>query len=256
MPDSRVDESLRVVTELRRSTDRLNRLLELASKGRYLAIAPMLKKDPGIVTNFIQEARVAAAIDADQLLTVLQEAIDESKLRFQHDFEEACKQRGWEVGGQWPTYILGGILSVRVDLRTQRITIGARSLPSLDIDSAISAIGRMMELLIDRPFESGPFLDDLLRAYHDVVEKLHLGPAQFAPILEIYKRVSPASGEYSPEAFGIDLSKLLRDPQDSRRIELSAARGSRGAIFVPLPIRGGFISGIKPAVDRATTANG
>src|SRR5438034_11203534 len=129
MPDSPVDESLRLITELRRSADRLNRLLELASKGRYLAVAPLLKKDPGIVTTFIEEARLAAAIDADQLLTVLHEAIDESKLRFQLDFEAACRQRGWEVGGQWPTYILGGILSVRVDLRTQRIAIGDRSLP-------------------------------------------------------------------------------------------------------------------------------
>lgn len=244
------------MTALRRSSDRLMKLLELASKGRYLAIAPLLKRDPGIVTNFVKEAQMAAGINSDQLLTVLQEAIDESKLRFQLDFEAACTRRGWDVGGQWPTYILGGVLSVRIDLRAQRITIGARSLPSLDIDSAISAIGRMMAHLVDRPFDAGPFFDSLLHAYLDVAEALHLGPGQFAPINEIHKRMSSASAEYSAEAFGIDLSKLLRDPQESRRIDLSPARGSRGAIFVPLAAGGGFVSGMKPAIERAMTTNG
>jgi hypothetical protein len=77
------------------------------------------------------------------------------------------------------------------------------------------------------------------------VRALNLEPGQFAPINEIHKRVSQAK-EYSAEAFGIDLSKLIRDSPDSRRIELSPARGPRGAIFVPLPIGGGFVSGIKP----------
>jgi hypothetical protein len=112
-----------------------------------------------------------------------------------------------------------------------------------------------MALLVDRPFESRSFLEALLRAYAEAVGALHLEPTQFAPINEIHKRVSQAK-EYSAEAFGIDLSKLIRDPPDSRRIELSPARGSRGAIFVPLPTGGGFVSGMKPASARAMTTNG
>ncbi len=255
MPDSTLDESLRAMTELHRSGDRLIKLLELANKGRYLAVAPLLKRDSTVITNLVEAAGRVASIDADQLMTLLQEGIDESKLRFQLDFETALAQRGWKADGQWPTYVLGGTIPVRVDLRTQRITIGTRSLPSLDIDSAIGAIARILALLLDRPFEARSFLETIFSAYSDAVRALNLEPGQFAPINEIHKRVSQAK-EYSAEAFGIDISKLIRDPPDSRRIELSPARGPRGAIFVPLPIGGGFVSGMKPGSSVHMTANG
>jgi hypothetical protein len=145
MPDSTPDKSLRAMTALHRSGDRLIKLLELASKGRYLAVAPLLKRDPTVFTRLVEAAGKVASIDPDQLVILLQEGIDESKLRFQLDFETALAQRGWKADGQWPTYVLGGSIPVRVDLRTQRITIGTRSLPSLDIDSAV-------------PSRRGPFL--------------------------------------------------------------------------------------------------
>src|SRR5260370_33102982 len=100
MPDSKVDESLRAMTALRRSADHLSKLLELASKGRYLAIAPFLKRDPTVVTNLVEAAGSVARIDADQLLTFLQEGIDESKLRLQLDFETAADQRGRAPDGR------------------------------------------------------------------------------------------------------------------------------------------------------------
>jgi hypothetical protein len=243
------------MTALQRSGDRLIKLLELASKGKYLAVAPLLKKDPSVITSLVEAAGRVATVDTDQLMILLREGIDESKLRFQIDFETALAQRGWKADGQWPTYVLGGTIPVRVDLRTQRITIGTRSLRSLDIDSAVGAIARTMALLIDRPFEARSFLEVLFTAYVDAVRALHLEPGQFAPINEIHKRVSQAK-EYSAEAFGIDLSKLIREPPDSRRIELSPARGPRGAIFVPLPIGGGFVSGMKPGSSVQMNANG
>jgi hypothetical protein len=255
MADSTLDGSLRAMTALHRSGDRLVRLLELASKGRYLAVAPLLKRDPTVFADVVEAAGKVASIDPDQLVKLVQERIDESKLRFQLDFETALAQRGWKADGQWPTYVLGGTIPVRVDLRTQRITIGTRSLPTLDIDSAIGAIARVLVLLLDRPFEARSFLEAIFSAYGDAVRVLNLEPGQFAPINEIHKRVSQAK-EYSAEAFGIDLSKLIRDPPDSRRIELSPARGPRGAIFVPLPIGGGFVSGIKPGSSVHVTANG
>ena len=67
MPDSTVDESLRAMTALRRSADHLSKLLELASKGRYLAIAPFLKRDPTVVTSLVEAAGSVARIDAEMI---------------------------------------------------------------------------------------------------------------------------------------------------------------------------------------------
>lgn len=226
----------------RQAIDKVRKVVEQASQGKALLVAPNLAKISEQIGSLNRATAHLGAVEPGAIESALQDAVAEARLRVERDFEEAVRSRGWALGGQWPNYTVEHLVRVRFDTNQQSTLVGSTPFRSLHLEGPMNYLGGLVEVVRTRRFDAADFVPALNVAYRAAIETKHRKTGDMVPIFDVYKRMQRGRA-YGPELFGIDLSHAIQSAEDSP-IRLSPARSPRGAIYVPDSRGGTFVSGL------------
>ena len=248
-PNTALNLAVEELRHLKRLLSRALAVLNSGMGGKVFGLGPEAQTGRRELRRLGEELqRVAAAEIIEHAEEAFAHIVSDAKLRYKENLELALRAEGIQFSGEWPSYLLNNVLSLRVDLADEVVSIGKKHLRSLDLARALLAIRRSLKDLLSRPFNPSEFSELVTRAYNDATASRELRPEDYVQIKSVFHAVKRRYGlRYSVEQFAVDLYRLLEaiaEEQVSIELDLSPARSPATGILIPGPNRG-HISGIR-----------
>jgi hypothetical protein len=222
--------------------------------------------DAAAQANAFRETRTAIESLAglsERLAGEVNRAVDQSERQFlelEVDLRNVCRQKGWRVDGQWPTFYIERGVAVTVDTQKRVVSVAQQRLRVCTAGAIAAALEPLVQGLIPRKFDAERFVAHLAKAYDDV-----RGNASQVPIFAVYRAfvIASQSSQFwrdarsdafvgvSVSAFRSRVSAALESgatrSADGRELRLLPALNPNDGLFLyqPAEARFGFVGRIE-----------
>jgi len=156
--------------------------------------------------------------------------------RYGSELRRVCKQQGYEVEGEFPTFTVDGLIRVNLNKERNIASINNKKTPSLSLPIVTERIARERKRLWERQFDPRAFLRKLHLAYPNVCQKKVVSLGEYVNIRDIHEALRATDTKYTLELFAADLSRLIESGQlrdtDGNGLELAPVRDPRQAVYI------------------------
>ena len=243
-----IDSLITQIKHLKATAARLQSVLEKTRAGKTFAAGDELRKYPNLFDQVVSAiGELTAADNLGIAERLVREAVDSAKLTYRETLEEALRDATISFSGQWPAYWLADVLRLHIDFAGEHITVGQRSLHSLEPARVVVIARAELKRLMGRPFDATAFLNLVADAYRGLIDENLQAAGEYANIADVLKAIQGVQGRtYSAPLFAVDLYRLKQTTasQEGARLELSPARSPASGLFIPGPA-GGYVSALR-----------
>lgn len=250
-------KSLRIKLEqLQKDLNQYVKALVAAVEGRHFDANGVLATGRGLRQRLAEDLSSAAAdIGATQLEAQVEEALRTARLYYREELERELDRAGIARAGQWPTYVLGNLVHLSLDLDRGVATLDRKKLPTLEPGKITELVRTGLAKLLERSFTPEEFLSLLRAAYDQVTRQAGRALGDYAAIQDVLQSLSTTLKEsggdlrYSEAKLAADLWKVMRErramTEDGMILDLSPAQDAAQGIFVPDQSGGNYMAALR-----------
>jgi hypothetical protein len=155
--------------------------------------------------------------------------------RYESELRQACKQRGFEVAGEFPAFAVDGLVKVDIDRERNMAVVNGKKITSLSLQTVAKAIAEERRRLWERPLDLVAFLKRLHTIYLAVCQEKHVTVGEYISIREIHLALKAKETKYTWELFAADISRLIESGSHSdsegNELDLAPVRDVRQAVY-------------------------
>lgn len=182
-------------------------------------------------------AEVFPAHQADwsELASYVAEQYQDLIRRYESELRRACREREYEIEGEFPTFMVDGLVKVSVNKEQNVARVNAKKTKSLSLASLMDTIAGEHQRLWERDFDPLAFLERLRVAYASVCKAEGVPEGDYVYLRDIFQALKAANGAYSPDLFAADISRLIEGRLSSyagHSLDFAPIRDSRQAVYV------------------------
>jgi len=250
-------KSLRIRLErLQKGLNQYMKALVAEMEGRHFDANGVLATAQGLSQRLAADLSTAAAdVESTQLEEQVEKALRSARLYYREELERELDLAGVARAGQWPTYVLGNLLHLSLDLDGGVATLDRKKVPTLEPGKIAELVRAGLAKLLERSFSSGEFLSLLRSAYDHVTRQAGRALGDYAAIQDVLQclgstlKESGGDLQYSEAKLAADLWKLMQErrvmTEDGRILDLSPAQDAARGIFVPDQSGGNYMAALR-----------
>lgn len=245
-----------LMSETKERIDYCLRLMKAISLGHYYDAYQLLKRSPDINLKLAELlSKSAIEMRSLPLESNLQEVVKKLRLHYHEDLENEFNKFSIRRSGQWPSYVLGDVLRLRIDLQRGVATLENKKLGTLEPSLIVEQVKSKLDELFSRPFNASEYLLLLRSASEKITSAQGREPDEYIDIRDVFAFVRTHMKQYGHDRrynetkFQADIYRLLRDrrpiTEDGFELELSPAQNATGGMYIQTTDTGNYIAAIR-----------
>lgn len=250
------------VTALKRQLDLYVKAATAAADGHYLDAEQLLRKSSNVSRALKRALRDAdTSVGAVELESIIFERSNEARRQLRTNYELEMQQAQLAWSGEWPSYIVQGVVRVSVDVIRGDSTVDGRALGTIEPGRVVPIVRNRVSELLDREFDPVEFGRLLADCYAAEVAQQGTAFGTFVGIQAVYSRLRgyfahASDKQYNEAKFAVDLFRLreaeLPDaPAGRRLLQLSPAQDASGGLYIPTRSGGNYIASLRFTDQKA-----
>lgn len=250
------EEIASLMSETREKIDYYLRLMKAISLGHYYDAYQLLKRSPDISLKLAELlSKSAIEMRSLPLESNLQEVVKRLRLHYHEDLENEFDKLSIRRSGQWPSYVLGDVLRLRIDLQRGVATLENKKLGTLEPSLIVEQVKSKLDELFSRPFNASEYLLLLRSASRKIASTQGRESDEYIDIRDVFAFVRTHMKQYghvrryNETKFQADIYRLLRDrrpiTEDGFELELSPAQNATGGMYIQTTDTGNYIAAIR-----------
>jgi hypothetical protein len=253
--DRELKQLLLVLEGLKKEMDRYLRVAAAGAEERYLDAAQVMKRAPNITQRLLESlAASTSAVQAFPLESNVRDAAKRVRLYYHETLERCFYQAALKHSGQWPSYVVGDVVRLHVDLEHGDAIIDGKRAGTLEPVRLGELLKVRLGELLEKSFDASAFLSRLRGAHEQVAAAQGRPIGDYTDIRQVFTALRAemeprGRSRYSEAKFGADLYRLCREGRpktsDGLVLELSPAQDAAGGLYIPAQGGGNYIAALR-----------